>query len=834
MHASAWPEELEVEPGEAASFSVTVTNTSNVIDAYRVQVFGIDSKWVTTTPSRLSLFPGDVDTMTVSIALPVDYPASRRRLALTVRSENDSEDFALTHAEIGVTATSQLDVSVEPSMMQGGRRGRFGILVANTGNATVSAVPIAVDPEDLAEFEFSPPTIDVPAGQSRVVQVTAHGGRAWLGNPRARTFTLGIDADERIERPATFIQRPRIGRWLISFLGLLAAAAVFALVLSIAFSGVIDEASIDDSILEGALDDGEGKGVQIPVNPVTLTGSVVSQTTGTGVPAIQAELFAADDTTVAKKSVVTDDNGVYTFSGLASGTYKIRLTGSGFNPVWYKEGLTAAGAEEMTVEIGNEYDPLDPIVIGGRPGSISGLVIAADPSGAIATLLVDGQIDATVSAIVAQVDVSADGTFVFEAVPSPAVYRLRVEKIGFAVDTRSVPLEAGQSLSGVEVVLRADDGVIGGVVTDASGRLGGVTVVATDGTNTIETVSLTEDDPDTLDRDERGTYAVRNLAVPGRYTLTFSTPGYATESRTVPLDDGATVRQNENVSMSSAVGSISGVTTDATDNLLTGVTVAVVGADFDVSTTSYSQAGTEGRFFVDAIPIPGSYTLTFSKPGFASRVLLVELDSRLGTANTDVLRVALTKGTAVVRGVVTDLAGQPLSGVAVTLSGNKTYRQISADLNPGAYAFTGLDPGSYTLRASRDGSRDVVIPITLQPGTERFEPLRMGEQAAIVGRVILGTPAGGASEPPQPAVGKTVRLFRSADFPAGPTVGADQVTDADGNFTFSGIEADVVYLVAVYSEPNAPNEAVLDSIQVTSQEASRIPIDRALVVGVVG
>ena len=82
MHATAWPEELDVEPGEVANFSVTVTNTSNTIDAYQVQVFGIDPRWVTATPPVLSLFPGDVDTMNVSIALPFDYPSSRRRLAL--------------------------------------------------------------------------------------------------------------------------------------------------------------------------------------------------------------------------------------------------------------------------------------------------------------------------------------------------------------------------------------------------------------------------------------------------------------------------------------------------------------------------------------------------------------------------------------------------------------------------------------------------------------------------------------------------------------------------------------------------------------------------------
>ncbi len=824
MHATAWPEELDVEPGEVANFSVTVTNTSNTIDAYQVQVFGIDPRWVTSTPTMLSLFPGDVDTMTVSIALPHDYPSSRRRLALTVRSENDPEEFALTHTEIGVVPTSTIDVSIDPPMMQGGRVARFGIVVGNTGNATITATPVGVDPEDLTEFGFSPLTVDVPPGQHRVVQVTARGGRAWLGNPRARTYMLGVETDVRVERPATFIQRPRIGRWLISLLGLLAAVAIFSLVLSRAFQSVVDDASIDARVLESALDDGADDGAVIPVNPATVTGGVVAQSTGAGVPGIQVELFDADDTNVAQASAVTDDNGIYTFGGLNSGIYKLRFTGAGFNAVWYEAGPTPASATEVEVEVGKELPALNDMVIGGRPGSLMGLVIADEPSGAIATLLVEGAIDATTPALVAQVDVSADGSFVFEAVPSPADYMLTVEKVGFARESRRIALGAGQALSDIEVRLRPDDGVITGVISSDTGALGGATVVATDGTNTIETVSLTVEG-------NRGWYALRNLAVPGRYTVTVSHPGFATESRNVVLD--GSFSPTVDISMSSSIGSIAGITTDASDSPLSGVTVKVVGADFTTSTTSISQEGPQGRFFVEGLPMPGSYTLTFSKPGYASRVLLIEVDSRLGTANTDGLRVALTNSAALLSGEVTDNAGNRLSQASIRLSnGTTTYEQLTADQPQGSFAFTGVPPGSYTLTATRQGSSDTVIPVNLQAGVERFETLRLGDQAGIRGRVIVGTVQGGAGPNSPPAANYPVRLFLSADFPNGTHV-AEVFTDTTGRFSFSPIDANVWYIVAVYAEPGASNANAQDSVPVLSQEGVGIVLNRDLVVGVV-
>src|SRR5690606_36869131 len=109
------------------------------------------------------------------------------------------------------------------------------------------------DPEDLALFTFEPPEVVVPPGRTQVIRTTAAGGRAWFGQPRARTFELGVDTGEKVATVATFIQKPRISRWLLSLLGLLLAAAVFAAVLSRTFNQVVEEASVDGRIIEQAL-----------------------------------------------------------------------------------------------------------------------------------------------------------------------------------------------------------------------------------------------------------------------------------------------------------------------------------------------------------------------------------------------------------------------------------------------------------------------------------------------------------------------------------------------------------------------------------------------------
>ena len=265
MHVATWPPSIDVSPGEPATFIVTITNASTMIDAYRSQVFGIDPEWVTVEPARLSLFPHDVENVMVTIALPIDYPAANRTLAISVRSENDPDEFALDQVQLSVQPLSTAAVTIDPVVVTAGKTAVFGVVVTNQGNAPISARAIATDPEDTAKFVFEPAVLAVPAGRTEVVRVSAAGGRAWFGQPRARVFKLGVEADRRIEAVATFIQRPRIGRWMLSLLGLLLAAAVFAAVLSRTFNQVVDEAAVDDGIIENALSRDAAGGALVPV-----------------------------------------------------------------------------------------------------------------------------------------------------------------------------------------------------------------------------------------------------------------------------------------------------------------------------------------------------------------------------------------------------------------------------------------------------------------------------------------------------------------------------------------------------------------------------------------
>jgi hypothetical protein len=782
MHATAWPEELDLGPGDTGFLSLAVTNTSAVIDAYRVQLFGLDPEWVQIEPQRLSLFPGETENFGIQVSLPEDYPSSERRLAVNVVSEADAAAFSMVHIDLAVRPQTDTTVTLDPSLITSGRSATFGIVVSNVGNTSVTAVPFGIDPEDLANFDFQPPRVVVPPGRNQVVQVTVKGGRSWVGQPRARTFTFGVDAEKRCETLGTFIQRPRIGRWMISLLGLLTAALLFAVVLSFSFNKVVDKATVADEVLNAALKQEDAGGAVVPTNPGSVSGSLLSTTTGEGLAGVQAELFVADQLDVPTKTSVTDDQGAFTINDLASGEYLVRLTGAGVGTLWFPDGVVSADVDPIELTTGQNLE-LPPASIGGVP--------VEDPAGVVLTLVVAGQLAPGTDAVVATVPLGADGSFNMPDVPTPGDYVLIVEQPGAATASREIRLEPGEQLDNVEIALKPGNGIVSGSVSSPDGLLGGALITATDGTNTIETVSLTEGNV--------GSFALRNLATPSQYTITISKDGFSPETRTVALGDAQDVG-NFSSRLLPAVGSVRGLVTLG-DLPPRGLSISISGGDINRQTRVVSQGLGTGSYAFTRLPAPATYTLTFSGAGTIPQVRVVDLDPNSGNQNLSGIDVALSTASTTVRGEVRNAADDLLPRADVVLSdGTTVFRFQSGDEPAGAFEFSNVAPGAYTLTASRKGTVPVVrlVNITANEATPFFG-LTLGRAADISG-VVVGTNGINDFDPGSQRV--ELRLFASNQFPAGETI-QRVVTDDNGAYSFPEIDAPETYIVAVYATVNS-------------------------------
>jgi hypothetical protein len=806
VHVAATPLLVELPTGESARLTVSITNTSALIDAYSVRVFGLDPQWMDVSTSRLSLFPSEVGTVDVSVALPDDFPAGLRQVAVHVQSENDPADFALAQITLDVGTRSRTRLRVDPVSITGGNKAQFALVIANEGNSIVQGRPEGLDPEDKVEIQFEPPTVVLPPGRREVVQANVQGGRPWFGQPKPRvlSFSLGGDSPPVM---ATFLQRARIGRWLISLLGLATVAAIFALVLSTVMDELVAESKTDDALLDEALaDEGQG-GESVSVTANSMTGKVVLSN-GTGIAGVQVELYSSGNGTVPLASAATDPEGGYTFGRLSYGRYRLRYTGAGFAEQWYVAALTFADAKD--VEVPGTED-LDDVVLGGRPGSVGGEVIVTDPSDATARLVVAGVTDDDTDALVDEVTVSADGSFLFEEVPSPATYQLVVEKPGFATEVRDLELGAAQNLDDVEVVMREGDGVISGHVESPTGPLGGVTVEASDGTITVSTVSLTLDDI--------GFFALRSLPTPGQYTVTFQRDGYSSETRTFDLADGQEL-DGRSVTLTPRTGSLSG-TVRENDVAVGGVTVTVSGPDVNLSTTTASQ-GDVGHYTFLNLPAPATYTVSFAKPGLVSQTRLEELDPSSGRIDVTGVDASLIPSTATIRGTVTNADGRLVAGASLVLTDGTTTRNLQSANEPaGRFEFSAVAPGAYTLSASRPGTSATVELVNVAAADVANLNMGLAAQASLTGIVRQRDDTG----TPTPCVGTTVRLFLADDFPRGQSI-AVKTTNRSGRYTFGKLDAPVEFMVAIYSSETSPQP--LDSHFAQSFPSTQVDVQEFL------
>ena len=176
-------------------------------------------------------------------------------------------------------------------------------------------------------------------------------------------------------------------------------------------------------------------------------------------------------------------------------------------------------------------------------------------------------------------------------------------------------------------------------------------------------------------------------------------------------------------------GTLSGVVRDSYGNFLDGATVT---AGAEVATTvlgAYSMR-----------LAPGTYDATASLAGYSSQNVLGIV---VETGNSSSANFTLVSILGIVRGTVRDQLGAPIVGATVTLVG--TGRTDATDAT-GAYEFTGVTPGDYSLTASAAGYSTGGTTATVLPGEVTVADITLYQESLLRGYVTdaAGTPIAGA------------------------------------------------------------------------------------------
>ncbi len=490
-------------------------------------------------------------------------------------------------------------------------------------------------------------------------------------------------------------------------------------------------------------DSGEPEGVAVTLTPSDLG----SATTPTG-PVGFANPAAADDgdgpakvwparfglyeplsrsdirrTQSVPSSTTTDAQGAWLFSDVAIGRpYEVSFSRPGYDTQAFVVTPTGDG---KPIELGVELKP--------ARGSVSGRVTG--PGGGLGNVeleLTDG--DLTFQS--ASASGAGAGEFTFTGVSTPGTYTLRANLPGLGTEVVQVTLEPGEQLTGIAIGMRTGVGSISGRVTEDGEPLGGVTLTASSGDDTVETTSLTEGDT--------GSYTFPQLDIPGRYTITASLEGYLTQTRLVNLSGNVT---GVNFDFRKTTGVITGLVESSNGGGLPGANVRVSRDElaFDTATAS---SGDPGSFTVRDLP-PGTYRVEFSRYDHApqSQVVTVEAGQIV-----DLGRIVLEfrprppivqNGSLEVR--VVDSEARPLNGARVRVrrlsDGVFVGEQFdSAPEDQSSFVFQPMDIGTYEIEITKPNP--IVGQPTLYRTSTRRTTVGLGATVETIPMFKLGQASG--------------------------------------------------------------------------------------------
>jgi hypothetical protein len=224
------PERISLRPGESADVELTVQNASQVVEHFAATVVGLPSNDLfSCEPEVVKLRPREVGTLRVKVQVPErgGLVAGPYTLGLVVKSPYSQEVSRCEELPLDVQPAPALSMSVQPEVATGGKVGHYGVNLSNDGNMPMAVTLSGTDPENRVGFKFEPREIRLEPGMAAGANISVNSDPPLTGQDIRRSVTLRAHAGETtVDKPLTFVQRPRIRGGMMKFGALAAGLAV--------------------------------------------------------------------------------------------------------------------------------------------------------------------------------------------------------------------------------------------------------------------------------------------------------------------------------------------------------------------------------------------------------------------------------------------------------------------------------------------------------------------------------------------------------------------------------------------------------------------------------
>jgi hypothetical protein len=359
----------------------------------------------------------------------------------------------------------------------------------------------------------------------------------------------------------------------------------------------------------------------------------------------------------ANATTTANSSGAYSFTGLVNGSYTVTPSHSGYVFTPSSTTLTINGASQTA-----NFTAASTATF-----TISG-TISPTAGGNGATVTLSGATNATTTA-------NSSGAYSFTGLANGS-YTVRPSHTGFAFTPSSTTLTINGASQTVNFTAASTATfTVSGTISPTAGG-SGATVTLSGAANATTTANAS------------GAYSFTGLAN-GSYTVTPTHSGYVfTPSSTTFSINGSNQTINFTAA-STATFTISGTISPTAGG--SGATVTLTGA-----TNATTTANSSGAYSFAGLA-NGSYTVTPSHAGYTFTPSSTTLT--INGANQIVNFTANSTATFTISGAISVTAGG--SGATVTLTGKANA--VATASAAGAYTFTGLLNGTYTVTPSKPG-----------------------------------------------------------------------------------------------------------------------------------
>lgn len=238
--------EITLQPGGAATVSLTVRNDGDIVDEYRFRPVGPLAAWIDVDPPRASVYPGDSTTVTVSFQVPRSsrVPAGVAPFAVQALTTEDPSRSVVAEGEAEILPFGEITAELVPRTSEGRSGGRHRVSVENHGNAPADVRLRAQDQEERLELTLGQAGVHLVPGTVQVVELKVRPReRLWRGSETSHPFTVSALPEDgpAVTLPGTYRQEPVLPGWsprLLKYLVVLAIITALVLAAVLAFRAI--------------------------------------------------------------------------------------------------------------------------------------------------------------------------------------------------------------------------------------------------------------------------------------------------------------------------------------------------------------------------------------------------------------------------------------------------------------------------------------------------------------------------------------------------------------------------------------------------------------------